>query len=117
VPFLDSDPFLRWCDTGKDFSEALLAMLREVNGHCVGVDDPTKNELDCTPRAVNFSQLLDGKGLLSGRGVDGRQGTKDLVDDLEQCPTYTALILFALAKSNKIVDEYVHIGKGLILSG
>ena len=75
MPFLDSNSFLRWWDTGKDLGEALLAMLRKANGYCGGGDDPTKDELDRTPRVVTFSQLLDGNRLPSGRGIDGRQRT------------------------------------------
>ena len=55
VPFLDSGSFLRWWNTCKDLGEAFLAVLREANNHCGDVDDLTKNELDCSPRAVTSS--------------------------------------------------------------
>ena len=51
VAFLDSYSFLRWWNTCKDLGEVFLVVLTEVNGHC-GCVDPTKNEFDCSQRAV-----------------------------------------------------------------
>ena len=45
-----------------------------------------------------------GSRLVEG-SVGERERTKDLIDGMEQCSMYTALILLALAKSNEIVDE------------
>jgi hypothetical protein len=59
MPFLDACATLGGWDRGKDFCESLDTMGRQLDCHFDGADDPLQYELQRSPGAVSFTELLE----------------------------------------------------------
>jgi hypothetical protein len=69
MPFLDARATLGGWDGGKDFCEFLNTMGRQLDCHVDGVNDPPQYELQRSPGAVSFMELLERHRLLLYRVV------------------------------------------------
>ena len=69
VPLLEGDPMFRSWEVSEDGVETLEPMWWQCDGHCYGVDEPTKDDFLGAPTCVPFLQLLDGCWFLTTFGV------------------------------------------------
>jgi len=63
MPFGKAYSFLISRKAGKDLSEVLLTMRRELDGHGHGVNDPAEHCLNGVPGAVSLAEFLQGDWL------------------------------------------------------
>ena len=49
VPFFEGKALLGFRDAGKDFSQAFHTVIRKVDGHSGGINDPSQHSFDCAP--------------------------------------------------------------------
>jgi hypothetical protein len=109
VPFLFRNATLSWFYIGENFSKTIYTMVRESQGHCLGVNDPPKHEQTRGPTCVALSELLDRSGFLTILGIGCVQRTEDIVKGSEQNATYSQQSLtITLSNAKKIVYEHFH---------
>ena len=81
----------------------------QVDGHRLGVDDPTEDELDGGPRTVPLPQLLEGDWLAAKRAVRCLKGAEDRVNGVQKDASYPAVTLSTLREGDKIINEHVYV--------
>ena len=69
MPFLDACATLGGWDGGKDFCKLLDTMGGQLDSHVDGVDDLPQYELQRSPGAVSFTELLERHRFLLYRVV------------------------------------------------
>ncbi len=95
MPLFYAGAPLRCREGVEDFGQMLHPVRGEGNGHGHSVDDPTKDELYCTPGAIASFELFEGDGFAPLRAIVVRQGAKDIVDGMKEEAPYMALIVKA----------------------
>jgi hypothetical protein len=104
----------------EDVGQTLHTVRGEGNGHGGSVNDPTKNELHCTPGAIASFELFEGDGFTPLRTIVVQQGVKDIVDGMKEEAPYKALIVEARISGRQPLhcrDEVVNVHVGVCQQG
>ena len=91
---------------GQDLSQSVCAMLGKLDCHLHRIDDPAEDDFPSCPAGISLEQFRDRGQFLSAGAVVSFQGTKDLVQGMEQDASQVGeLLLGALAHSNEIINK------------
>jgi hypothetical protein len=84
MPFLDSRVTLGGWDGGKYVYKLLNPMGRQLDCHVDGVDDAPQYEVQRSPGAVSFTELLERHRFLTDRVVGWEKWFEDAINGMQE---------------------------------